>query len=536
MMVASIDANVVFLMEPVEEARVPAPESVFALEYPELQHQLFRVIGIKESGPAQYEFTAIKHEPGKEAYVEEGIVIQPKITTALIPDILPAPTNLRIGAYSRAGVQNSSNVIAAQWDESPNAHYYELQWRKDAGVYSAVQKVFGTVCEYDNAFPGVYDFKIVAVNKSKTSPPAFSEELTVGIGAPSPLSETLQIISSVSGTLTIDCAVYKNFKTRLTENTTVEFTNVPQSKEITLQVTNGGSFALTFPAGVAVGAYTGPVTGATDLLALKTVNYGTNWSFNQSVLSAGGSFAVLIDPDFVSLVGDGTPMTLAATVIGGTGPFTYAWTRVGTAGGTNFSFSATNVEDPDVSKNFAGATPAEQVQTWKLTVTDSAMATAEATCTIHAYNPNYIEDDPLCVAADSFMHLGNRAYEVRAGTAVAVWDRNIENPGVMLANVVNNMLGRQPVYKLVTESGKSCRVSANTPIELRDGRVVMATEMLNEDIVVCDVQTDSCAWERITIVQYLGIGSVAKISAGDTVLLAGDDPRYMLGTHNIRYK
>lgn len=87
---------------------------------------------------AQYELTAIKHEPGKQAYVEEGLVIQPKITTALIPDILPSPTNLRIGANSRAGVNNSTAVVVAQWDESPNAEHYELQWRKDAGVYPGV--------------------------------------------------------------------------------------------------------------------------------------------------------------------------------------------------------------------------------------------------------------------------------------------------------------------------------------------------------------------------------------------------------------
>ena len=536
MMIASIDANVAFLTEPVEESRVPQPESVFAMEYPELQHQLFRVIGIRESGVAQYEFTAIKYEPGKQAYIENGLVIQPKITTALIPYILPSPTNLRIGANSRAGVNNSTAVVVAQWDESPNAEHYELQWRKDAGVYSPVQKIYGTVCEYENAFSGTYEFKITAVNKSKTSPPAFSPLVTIGNITQAPISEQLQIIASVAGVLTIDCSLYKNFKATLTENTTVEFINVPQTKDVSLQVTNTGAFTLTFPASVNAGAYTGPAAAGSDLVLLKTINFGANWSFNSTALSAGGSFGVLIDPDYVAFAADGTPQPITATVIGGTAPFTYAWTRTDTNGGTDFTFSSTSVEDPNVTVTIAGTTNPGRLQTWKLTVTDSTAATAEANVTLDAYNPNYQDNDPWCLAADSYMHAGNRAWEVRAGDEVGVWDRNVEAPGVATARVVNNQLGRQPIYRLVTASGKSCRVSATTPIELRDGRVVMSTEMHLEDIVVCDTLTNNCYWEQVAAVNYMGIGSVAKISAGDTVLLGGDNPRYMLGTHNIRWK
>ena len=525
--------NKYYLSSPIADAPIPA--SVWATENAELQHQLFRVIGIAEAADGSYEITGVKHEPGKQGWVEDNLVIQPRITTSLIPDVQPAPTNLRIGAYGRAGATSTNAVLTAQWDEAVNApEYYELQWRKDNGVWSAVQKIFGTVAEHENAFAGTYSFKVVAVNKSKTSPPAFSDALMVGDVPLQPLNEAIQTLVPVAGVVTIDCSIYKNFQLTLDQNVSVQFINVPQSKDLFLQILQMGSYTITWSASIAT-TYTGPATAATDLVSIKTINFGSSWQLvNNSVTPGGGALSVIISPNYVEFAADGTTVALNVTSIGAVGTPTYAWTRTDTNGGTNFTFSSLSAEDPNVSR-FLGPIVPTQVQTWKVNVVDGTNS-AEATVTLVAINDAYEDPDPMCLAADSFMYNGGRAYQVAPHELVGVWDRNVDAPGVTTARAVSMILGRQPLYRLTTETCKTVRASASTPMELRDGRTVLVPEMLNEYVVVCDVATDECTWERVATVQYLGVGTVAKIHAGDSMLLAGDDPRWMIATHNIRMK
>lgn len=524
--------NKYYLSSPI--ANAPIPASVWGLEKPELQHQLFRVIGIAEAADGNYEITAVKHEPGKLAWIEDDLVIQPRITTSLVPDVQLAPTNLRIGAFGRAGTTSTSAVVTAQWDEALNAEHYELQWRKDSGPWGAVQKYFGSVAEYENAFTGVYEYKVVAVNKSKTSPPAFSETLEVGDVPLQPTGDATQTLTPVAGVVTIDCSLHKNFQLTLNGNISVEFINVPQTKEVFIQVIRTAAGTITWPSSVTT-TYTGPATvGSTDLVSLKTINFGSSWQLTTNAVTAAGAFNVIIDPNYFEFYADGTAHPLGVTVNGAVGTPTFLWTRTDTNGDTNFTFSSLTAEDPSVSRTLGPAVPT-QVQTWKVTVTDTPN-TAEATVTLVAVNDGYEDPDPMCLAADSFMYNGGRAYEVAPHEMIGVWDRNVDAPGVTTARAVSAILGRAPLYRLTTETGKSARASGSTPMELRDGRTVLVPEMLNEDVVVCDAATDDCTWERITIVEYLGVSTVAKIHAGDSMLLAGDDPRWMIATHNIRMK
>lgn len=127
--------------------------------------------------------------------------------------------------------------------------------------------------------------------------------------------------------------------TLMQRNTTVELINVPQTKDVSLQVTNTGALTLTFPASVNAGA-TGPAAGGSDLVLLKTINFGANWSFNSTACLLA-VFGVLIDPDYVTFAADGTPQLITANCY---------WryrsvhvcmdAQISTNGGTDFTFSS----------------------------------------------------------------------------------------------------------------------------------------------------------------------------------------------------
>lgn len=530
--VTAIEGRRYWLSGPI--ANAPIPGSVWGMENPSVQHQLYRIIGVADNNDNTYTMTGVKHEPGKFDYIENNLQIQPRSISILVPDVQPPPTNLRIGSYGRASNTGTNAVVVAQWDEAIDAQYYEISWRKDNGVWGPALKIHGSVCEYENAFTGIYEYRIVAVNKNKTSPPAFSPELAVGEVPLQPINETLQTLTPDGGIVTIDCSVFKNFKLTLDQNVAVVFTNVPQTKDVFLQVLQTGSFAITWPASVET-SYTGPTTGSTDLVSLKTISYGASWQLTANPVSVGGTMNVIIDPNYIEFEGDGSPNGLNVTTIGNTGAVTYSWVRTDTNGGTNFTFSSLSAEDPNVSVVLPFDVAA-RIQTWKVTATDAAMNVAEATVTLTAVNSTYVEDDPMCIAADSWMYEGNRAYQVAVQDLIGAWDRNVAEPGVTAVRVQGNSPGRARVYRLTTESGKTVRQSESTPMDLPDGRIVLTPAMLGESVLICDRDTDAMWWETVVRVEYIGVGTVVKLSAGDSMLFAGDSERYMIATHNIRMK
>lgn len=71
-----------------------------------------------------------------------------------------------------------------------------------------------------------------------------------------------------------------------------------------------------------------------------------------------------------------TTNSVTVTPTGGTGPYTYAWTRVSGDSAVNVS----NATNPTVSFNANVPRDGERSATWRCTVTDSLLATAYVDC------------------------------------------------------------------------------------------------------------------------------------------------------------
>lgn len=95
-----------------------------------------------------------------------------------------------------------------------------------------------------------------------------------------PISEKLQNIGDISGDKVIDLSLGLYIVGTITEATTLSFTNTPSGAVIViLQLTNGGSYTITWPTSIKWSGGVAPELTATgtDIIILTTNNSGTAW-------------------------------------------------------------------------------------------------------------------------------------------------------------------------------------------------------------------------------------------------------------------
>jgi len=111
----------------------PQANSVYVIESPSLQLQIFKVVTIEEKNDSEYTITAVIHDTNKYAQVEDTTVeLQPKTITTLL-DEKPSPSNLT--ATEQIVVLNNRAVskIFLAWEPVKGVKEYllEFQYEKD---------------------------------------------------------------------------------------------------------------------------------------------------------------------------------------------------------------------------------------------------------------------------------------------------------------------------------------------------------------------------------------------------------------------
>lgn len=140
----------------------PVAQSVWAIDAPDLSLQTFRVLAVSELDDLKFQITALQHEPSKYDYVDYGTSIdrQP-VTDVSLADIIGTIT---ITKYNRITNYTTETVLAADWMRPENAITYEVQWRKDDGEWSPIERQSDSHYEIPNVKPGKYQFRIAALN------------------------------------------------------------------------------------------------------------------------------------------------------------------------------------------------------------------------------------------------------------------------------------------------------------------------------------------------------------------------------------
>lgn len=165
-------------------------QSVWVLTSSELDAQLFKVVGVKESDGFIYEVTALQYNPAKYAAIEQNLMFEP-LSTSLFESaaVQMPPTNLAISeSLYQSSIATVDGLMTISWD-APVADqwiaYYRVMWRVENGNWNFLPDQQTTTAVVSPVLPGGVDVRVTAVNQiGVQSLPAVASTVLLGKTAP----------------------------------------------------------------------------------------------------------------------------------------------------------------------------------------------------------------------------------------------------------------------------------------------------------------------------------------------------------------
>lgn len=157
--------SVITLNPPLPAA--PLPHAQWAMLATNLIPRQFKIMGVSETNPLEFDIAGLIHDPTKFARVEQGINISRPPTTRLPnPGIISPPTNVTV---TREYVSNGPTWVDAlqvTWEAStdPYLRGYVVSYQKNRGAWTRRSEVPGVVDTIYGEGPGHYVFHVQAVN------------------------------------------------------------------------------------------------------------------------------------------------------------------------------------------------------------------------------------------------------------------------------------------------------------------------------------------------------------------------------------
>ena len=159
-------------------SETPQPGAIWVIRSSSVEPQLFRVVQVTETDGAIYEITALAHNPGKYAAIEDGVQLQPRAITVL-SDQPGTPTGLAVQESLYRVKDQAQVLVQVSWAEVAAAVGYRVSYRVNGGNWEGLSTTSANYCEIRNAQEGDYEFQVRAIG------------LTRKEGAPATLSATV---------------------------------------------------------------------------------------------------------------------------------------------------------------------------------------------------------------------------------------------------------------------------------------------------------------------------------------------------------
>jgi predicted phage tail protein len=154
----------------------PHPESAWIVTSTFLAPRQFKVLGITEDSPLEFNVAAILHDPTKYARVEQGVQFErPPFTRLPNPGVVAPPADVAVSREYIGTPTGFTDALQVSWTASPDAYLrgYVVRWQKNLGPWQALPEAPGTSATIYGEGPGSYVFHVHAVNFAGVqSPPA----------------------------------------------------------------------------------------------------------------------------------------------------------------------------------------------------------------------------------------------------------------------------------------------------------------------------------------------------------------------------
>lgn len=172
---------------------VPTAESVWSIDNVDLAAPLYKVISVSEVEDLVFEVTALQHEPGKYAFIDNGTRIDAAPTTVVPPSVQAQPPSVTITSNTIEDQGIVSTTMTISWEAAPSAIAYIPEWKKDDGNWILLPRTNQLSAEVPNIYKGNYLARVRAFNSLEVqSIPKLSAQVALeGKTTPPPIVTSL---------------------------------------------------------------------------------------------------------------------------------------------------------------------------------------------------------------------------------------------------------------------------------------------------------------------------------------------------------
>ena len=156
----------------------PNANAVYILESSTFETTTWRVLSVSENGDGTFNVSALSHDTGKYAFVEDGTALPTKSISTLT-EVKPPPTGLKAEEKIVEINKRAVTKIILDWQTVTGASKYRVYYRYENGDFSQIETTSSNL-EILNTKEGNYEFKVYSYN---------------GIGEPSATASTIEFIA-----------------------------------------------------------------------------------------------------------------------------------------------------------------------------------------------------------------------------------------------------------------------------------------------------------------------------------------------------
>lgn len=143
-------------------SQVPDPAAVWLITGP-VAPQLFRIVSIREEKPHIYAVSALQHEPGKYAAIDDGAAFEPSVVSEF-PSIVLPPTNLSVreSQYTELGQPKQAMTLSWTAGQPFNSVAYYVTVIRPSGA-TVTSRTASQSIDFLDAEVGVWTFVVTAI-------------------------------------------------------------------------------------------------------------------------------------------------------------------------------------------------------------------------------------------------------------------------------------------------------------------------------------------------------------------------------------
>lgn len=160
--VESVQGRVVTVTTAYSEA-IPVG-SVWYLEAADLKSQLYRVTKVTSPSEGVYEIEGVEYNESKFGAIDNGARLEPRPISVVPSNAQQAPKNVKLTSTTYVEQTMAVTKLTISWDQTPNAVFYEVQWKTDDGDWINAGITGANEIDIVGVYTGDYVARVRAIN------------------------------------------------------------------------------------------------------------------------------------------------------------------------------------------------------------------------------------------------------------------------------------------------------------------------------------------------------------------------------------